>query len=79
MKMLRGKHKTTEFTIDQFCNDWMTVNPIGVIPGNIVSVLQVKLTPEEVTRVRDKAAAGNTGIMFDTFELSDEGIFTRKF
>lgn len=69
----RGKRKGDEVAIHQFCNDWFTDED-----GNVWNPVSIKLTPDEVDRVRDAYDAGTAGIMPGLYELGDDGVFKRR-
>lgn len=67
--ILRGTRKGEEVEIVQWCNDWFSVKPHGIIrPTNI------KLTAQEAIRVTNHK---NNGLMFSLFELREDGTFKR--
>lgn len=72
----RGQHRGHEAVLHQFANDWLMVDVdcVGTINGIIVSPTSIRLTAEEVARVR---ADPNKGSLLDDYELSDEGRFTK--
>jgi len=67
--ILRGKRKGEDVKIHQWSNDWFLLKDCTTI-----SPTSLRLTPEEVQRVRESAY---NGIMFRLYTLSDGGVFKR--
>ena len=59
-KVLRGNLKGTEVEIHQFCNDWATTKQ-----GKVYSITTLEFTDDEIEMFKN----GETGIMFERFEL----------
>ena len=68
--ILRGKRRGEEAKIIQWCNDWIMIEP-----ATIVSPTSLRLDAKEVMDVRNHK---NNGIMFNLFELNDDGMFKRR-
>lgn len=73
MIVRRGRRAGQHLTMHQFCNDWITADTDEGQPV-VVSPLRVQLDAAEVAQVR---ASINTGIMWELYTLSDDGLFTR--
>lgn len=74
--ILRGKRKGEEVTIDQWCNDWVTVHNLDYTYVKVVGITALKFTPEELYKI---LTSENLGIMLTTFEVDRlNGRFIRK-
>jgi len=62
--VIRGKYKNKKVMIQQWCNDWFSVDVDGL--PVILSPTQLKLTPHEAENV----ALRPTGFMFARFLLA---------
>jgi hypothetical protein len=70
--VLKGRDAGLDLPIHQYCNDWFSLED-----GTIVSPLKLQLTPEECVEVLAARDEGQTGTMFEEFELQENGTFTR--
>lgn len=68
--ILRGKRAGDTVELDQWCNTWVATDD-----GLVLSVTNIQLTSAEVARIR---TSSDNGIMFDLFDLGDDGLFTEK-
>lgn len=66
--IFRGKHKTKEVRIRQFCNDWISVEHPDIPPQeSIINPLSLSFSEQERERIQNAAAAGKTGYMFQKY------------
>lgn len=68
--ILRGKNKGKEVELCQWCNDWFIIDD-----GKVMRPTSLKLTTEEIMKV---LSHNNNGIMFNLFELKDDGTFRKR-
>lgn len=59
MKILKGKFRDKKFTLNQFCNDWFTVEE----NNEVFSITNAKFTKEEFELI----TSSNTGLMMKMF------------
>ena len=71
--ILKGKFKGKEAKIQQWRNDWFSVEVDGF--AKIVTPTSLQLTPKEMSAVLEH---DNNGFMFDIFEVTPDGKFKRK-
>ena len=71
-KVLRGKLKGQNFTISQYCNDWVTVKEIA----KVFSITSLEFTIEEMFTILNHE---NLGMMLQMFEvIPHQNRFRRK-
>jgi hypothetical protein len=67
--LIKGKHKGTEVVINQFCNNWFSVQSDEI--AKIVSPTSLEFTFDEIERI----ISSETGVMFGLYEWSKKSPF----
>lgn len=68
--VLRGRLKGRRVEVLQWCNDWCSTSP-----GGILSITNLKFAPAELDLIKKHT---NNGFLFQMFELTPNGTFRRK-
>lgn len=74
-EIIRGKYKGQTATINQWCNNWFSVDTEGL--PMILSPTSLRLTEEEADAYAKSIADGQAGTMDAEFMLT-EGAFKRR-
>ena len=68
--ILRGPLKGRKVEVLQWCNDWCSVRP-----GGIVSITNLKFAPADIDLIKKHK---HNGILFGLFELRPDNTFRRR-
>lgn len=84
---MRVSGSETEYRLHQWSNDWISADPVDGGKSVILSPTRVKLSTEEVVRMRadedqakmarSKAKVPHTGTFWLEWKLNDSGYFTK--
>lgn len=77
--IIRGKHKTKEVVIHQFCNDWVMIeHPDIPVQQSIVSPTNLRYSEEEKARMDLAETQGKTGTMFHVYFWDSPNTLKKK-